>query len=171
MRLLQLQRPLTWLWTALGIVRGTNPSNLAGDIVPTIDAMQGGLGMAVHEYELLSGSLVGGVQTTIGGDPNYSYLVRLNCINPGTANVLLTVQLLDPTQSLGPMLTIGNVPAASHWGWATPTTIAATGIGGGMQFFWVPPGWRLLIGIGTYTTTAGNSQIHKVRLPAGTRPW
>jgi len=154
-----MQRPPEWLWRALGIVRGLNPSALELDMVPVVETIQGGWGLATYE-QIIRNVAVGVPEVvTLDSAVDEVTAVRVSATNAGTANMLLSIR--HGIESLVPLTEyIGNVAPGTSQSWMSlnPHQPWLKGL----------PGGRMEITIGGATTNPGVLTVLVARLPAGT---
>lgn len=169
-----IQRPATWLYNALGIVAGTNPTHLESINVPIVDVMQQGWGVAREVLTAFNGHLPGNLAVTqeitlvAPGDATKCHVIAVSGRNPGSAQQTTRLVLIRPPNNLVSALQnldvwTQNMNAGQRFGFLQWNS--------GAPWVFVPPGWGVGLMIGPFTTTAGEINFSLWEFPAGLKPW
>lgn len=163
-----IQRPALWLFRALGIVRGTNPSTLSQDVSAVLDIGQGGWGQAAWKTD--SGTrTTNGVTTIVDTDLALTRIVWINLSNAGPVATTGIYLYISSVQGLG-AATPRFYSNDGTWaqGYYTHTDIC-----GSLVPIILPPGFRLQIQSLALTASGNTHAFNAVigEMPAGYKPW
>lgn len=154
-----LNNPPRWLARALAVVNGKTQTEIENTLYPVVEVAQAGWGLdAKVESFQTDGSLVGPVIETITASDFEAKRVLFQCNNPGTAAIVVFAALRRGT-GVSVQLTAFSIAAGTNGTWGL--------LGGGRDWFVVPPGCSLEINQAQYTTTAGFIRVMEVTHPAG----
>lgn len=165
---MKIQRPALWLFRALGIVRGVNPSTLLQDVSPVLDIGQGGWGQGEFE-QFITSRTTNGVNNICSTDGLTQALVWVSLINTGAAATTSWWLLLRARDvGTGSSMYVyyeSPIPAATLRGHAQ--------LLGSMVPVIVPPNSLLQIQSGDLTASGNTHETRALiqRMPAGYKPW
>ncbi len=167
-----VQRPLRWLFDALGIVQGGAPQELREQITPSIELMQGGWGQALYysfayvgaagpsQFQPLADN---GFSNAILVAKKYQFLLRLTYQNSDSINHTWSCVSFPASGAAFFVYLIHRTTAnLGTDGWNE--------LGFPAQWMHILPGQDVWINVPGFTTTPPIVQYELVALPAGARP-
>lgn len=155
----RLNNPPRWLARALAVINGQTQLEIEDRLYPVVEVAQDGFGLlASIRSEQVDGSLATGITTTITCTEYESKRVRFHHFNPGSTGVGLSCRLR-----------VGAGVSVDSYNSTTPagSLIPWEAIGGGKNWYVVPPGCSLEIVQAIYVTTAGYIRLIEVAHPGG----
>ena len=156
--LFPMNNPPAWLARALQLVDGGAPPVLQREMVPVVEALQAGWGLARYEQGVINGSTGSAVTQRFTTTEAEMAWISLTAVNVGTAAITVSARV-GVNGNVFPNWFSTTVGAGA--------TVGMLALAGGVLWVPIPPNGNLDVTQGTYATTAGNVQYLLARLPAG----